>query len=95
MQRTSRFERGVSATASHCCHSRTPTSACPGALANTMRRRDFIKLMAGSAAAWQLAAMAALDRPAMAANAVTAPCAVLVYSSLGACNGVVLGRTWC
>ena len=36
--------------------------------------------------------MAALDRPAMAVHAVTAPRAVLVYSSLGACNGVVLAQ---
>jgi len=57
-----------------------------------MRRRDFIKVIVGSAAAWQLATIAQLDGAAMAAVAVTGPRAVLVYNSRGACNGAVLAQ---
>jgi hypothetical protein len=57
-----------------------------------MRHRNFIKVIARSAAAWQLAATALLDGAALAVDAVTAPRAVMVYSSLGACNGVVLAQ---
>jgi hypothetical protein len=61
-------------------------------MAKRMRRRDIIKVIAESAAAWLLAATAQLDGAAMAVDAVTAPRAVMVYNSLGACNGVVLAQ---
>src|SRR5262245_3153862 len=61
-------------------------------MAKRVRRRDFIKVIAGSAAAWRLAATAQLDGAAMAVDAVTAPRAVMVYNALGACNGVVLAQ---
>jgi Trypsin len=57
-----------------------------------MRRRDFIKVIVRSAAAWQLAAIAQLDGAAMAVDAVTDRSAVMVYNSRGACNGAVLAQ---
>jgi hypothetical protein len=57
-----------------------------------MGRRDLIKVIAVSSAAWPLAATAGLDGAAMAVDAVTAPRAVMVYSSRTTCNGAVLAQ---
>lgn len=57
-----------------------------------MRRHDFITVIAGAVAAWQLAAAIGFDGAARAASAVTASRAVMVYDSVSACNGVVLAQ---
>ena len=56
-----------------------------------MRSQDVIKVIAGAAAAWQLAATAGLDGPAKAAS-TTASRSVMVYNSRGTCNGAVLAQ---
>src|SRR5262245_2342050 len=59
-------------------------------MANTMRGCTLIKAIAGAIGAWQLAVTDQFDITARAVDAVTAPRAVVVRSSLGACNGAVL-----